>query len=233
VESGARAPAAKIEWNLENTMYPYTIAGAKISARSTLAGEEHPIELATSTVSALAPGKSVPLASVMALPVRQLPGNWSLEAVKSAGSAYVMPGQIALQLSGQRLELSQAFRQRMAALFPGDPLPDIFTPPAQVKSSTALLPLEVRVHYGVGPLVALIAGGLALLGGACAAALAFARPRKVFVTVEDELRTMHARAGSTQAIFDKAGNKVAQLKTTLFGHQLIDLREGAQVRLGR
>ena len=71
------------------------------------------------------------------------------------------------------------------------------------------------------------------LGGAGAAALAFARPRKVFVTVEDELRTMHARAGSTQAIFDNAGNKVAQLKTTIFGHQLIDLREGAQVRLGR
>jgi hypothetical protein len=51
--------------------------------------------------------------------------------------------------------------------------------------------------------------------------------------VEDELRTMHARAGTTQPIYDKAGNKVAQLKTTLFGHRLIDLREGAQVRLGR
>jgi hypothetical protein len=233
VQSSARTPAAKIEWNLENTMYPYTIASAKISARSKLANEERPIELASASVSALAPGKSAPLASVMQLPVRQLPGNWSAEAVKSAGSAYVMPGQIQLQLSGQRLELSQAFRQRMAALFPGDPLPDIFTPPAQVKSSTALLPIEVRVHYGVAPLVALIGGALALLGGLGAAAMAIARPRKALVTVEDELRTMHARAGTTQPIFDKAGNKVAQLKTTLFGHQLIDLREGAQVRLGR
>ena len=49
----------------------------------------------------------------------------------------------------------------------------------------------------------------------------------------DELRTMLGRAGTTQPIMDKAGNTVAQLKTTLFGHQLIDLREGAQVRLGR
>ena len=233
VQSGARTPAAKIEWNLENTMYPYTISSATISARSKLGGEERPIALASASVSALAPGKSAPLSSVMQLPVRQLPGNWSLDAVRSAGSAYVLPGQIELQLSGQRLELSQAFRQRMAALFPGDPLPDIFTPPAQVKSSTALLPIEVRVHYGVGPLVALIGAVLALLGGAGAAALALARPRKTFVTVEDELRTMHARAGTTQPIFDKAGNKVAQLKTTIFGHQLIDLREGAQVRLGR
>jgi hypothetical protein len=233
VESNARTPAARIEWNLENTMYPYTIANARISARSKLGGEDHPIELASGSVSALAPGKSAPLSSVMQLPVRQLPGNWSLEAVKSAGSAYVMPGQIQLQLSGQRLELSHAFRQRMAALFPGDPLPDIFTPPAQVKSSSALLPIEVRVHYGVGPLVALIGAALALLGALATAALAMARPRKALVTVEDELRTMHARAGTTQPIFDKTGNKVAQLKTTLFGHQLIDLREGAQVRLGR
>jgi hypothetical protein len=184
-------------------------------------------------VRALAPGKSAPLSSNMELPVKQLPGKWSLAAVGSAGSAYILPGKIALQLTDQKLELSQDFRERMAALFPGDPLPDIFTPPAQIDSSAALLPLEVRVHYGVAPLVALIAGSLALLGALAATALAFARPRKTFITVEDELRTMHARAGTTQPIFDKAGNKVAQLKTTLFGHQLIDLREGAQVRLGR
>lgn len=233
VAADARSPAAKIIWNLENTIYPYTIASAQIGARSRLGTEDRPIKLASGSVTALAPGKSAPLASQMELPVRQLPGKWSMAAVASAGSAYVMPGQIELQLTDQRLELSQAFRQRMAKLFPGDPLPDIFTPPAQIKSSVATLPLEVRVHYGVGPLVALIGAALALLGAMGAAALAFAKPRKALVTVEDELRTMHARAGTTQPIFDKAGNQVAQLKTTLFGHQLIDLREGAQVRLGR
>ena len=233
VDAQTRAPAANIVWNLENTIYPYTIASAHISARSKVGSEDRPIKLASGAVSALAPGKSAPLASSMELPVRQLPGKWSMAAVSSAGSAYVMPGQIELQLTGQRLELSQAFRQRMAKLFPGDPLPDIFTPPAQIKSSVATLPLDVRVHYGVGPLIALIAGALALLGALGAAALAFARPRKALVTVEDELRTMHARSGTTQPIFDKAGNQVAQLKTSLFGHQLIDLRDGAQVRLGR
>ena len=44
---------------------------------------------------------------------------------------------------------------------------------------------------------------------------------------------MRARPGTTQPIYDKAGAQVAMLKTTLFGHQLLDLREGAQVRLGR
>jgi hypothetical protein len=233
VGSGARTPAAKIGWNLENTMYPYTIASARIGARSMLAHQDQPIALASDKVGALAPGKSAPLSSVMQLPVAQLPSKWSAKAIGSAGSAYVMPGQIELRLTDQRLELSQAFRQRMAALFPGDPLPEIFTPPAQIHGSTAVLPIEVRVHYGVAPLLALIGAGLALVAAMGGAALAYARPRKAYLTVEDEPRTVHTRAGVTQPVFDKAGNKVAQLKTTIFGHQLIDLREGAQVRLGR
>jgi hypothetical protein len=233
VASGARAPAAKIRWNLENTMYPYTIVNASVSARSMLANEDRPVKLASDKVSALAPGKSAPLSSVMQLPVAQLPSRWSAQAIGSAGSAYIMPGKIELELTDQRLELSQAFRQRMAALFPGDPLPDIFTPPARIHGSTAVLPIEVRVHYGLAPLVALIGAALALLAGLGAAAYAFLRPRRAYVTVEDELRTVYTRAGVSQPIFDKTGNKVAQLKTTLFGHELTDLREGAQVRLGR
>ncbi|HEX8480001.1 MAG TPA: hypothetical protein VF663_16765 [Telluria sp.] len=233
VDAAAKTPTARIGWHLENRMYPYTISSAVLSARSHVGGEDRAITLGSANVTNLAPGQPQPLASTMSLPVKQLPGNWSLAALKSAGSAYVLPGRIDVQLTGQKLELSQAFRQRMAALFPGDPLPDIFTPPARIQASTAVLPLEVRVHYGMAPLLALGGAALALLAAAAATAMAYGRPRKAFVTVEDELRTMQARAGSTQPIYDKAGLQVAQLKTTLFGHQLIDLREGAQVRLGR
>jgi hypothetical protein len=233
VAPDARRPSAGIRWNLENTIYPYTISGATISARSLLGGENRPIALEKTSVQRLAPGKSEPLASTMQLPVAQLPGKWSLAAFRSAGSAYVLPGRIELQLQDQRLALSQAFRERMAALFPGDPLPEIFTPPSEIQASTATLPIEVRVNYGAGPLLALIAGALALLAAGAGAAYAYARPRRVVVTVEDELRTVHTRAGATQPIYDKAGQQVARLKTTLFGHRLLDLREDAQVRLGR
>jgi hypothetical protein len=233
VEPDAVAPGTRIQWQLQNTIYPYTIADATISARSMLAGENRTIELARHEVKQLAPGKAEPLASSMQLPVAKLPGKWSMAALKSAGSAYVLPGQIELHLAGQKLVLSQAFRERMAALFPGDPLPEIFTPPAEIQASTAVLPLEVRVHYGSGPLLAAIGGALALLAAGAGAAWAYGRPRRVQLTVEDELRTVHTRAGATQPIYDRAGQQVASLKTTLFGHQLIDLREGAQVRLGR
>ena len=229
----ATAPSAKIDWHLENTMYPYTIVSATLSARSKLGGEDRPVTLGSRRVNALAPGKPVPLASTLQLPVAQLPGKWSLEAFKAAGSAYVLPGAIEVHLAGQQLALSQGFRARMAELFPGDPLPDIFTPPASIQASTAVLPLEVRVHYGSGPLFA--AGGilLALLAAGAGAAYAWMRPRQAQVTVEDETRTMHSRAGAIQPIYDKTGAEVARLKTTLFGHELIDLRPGAQVRLGR
>jgi hypothetical protein len=233
VAPDARQPSASIRWNLENTIYPYTIASAAIGARSVLGGENRPIALEKSSVQRLAPGRAEPLASTMQLPVARLPGKWSLAALQSAGSAYVLPGRIELRLQGQRLELSQAFRERMAALFPGDPLPDIFTPPAEIQASTAILPIEVRVHYGAGPLLALIGGVLGLLALGAGAAYAYGRPRRVVLTVEDELRTVHTRAGATQPIYDKAGQQVARLKTTLFGNQLLDLREGAQVRLGR
>jgi hypothetical protein len=233
IAPNATSPTAKIAWHLENTMYPYTIVSATLSARSKLGGENRPVLLASTRVSTLAPGKPQPLASTLQLPTAQLPGKWSMEAFKAAGSAYVLPGAIEVHLADQKLALSQGFRERMAALFPGDPLPEIFTPPASIQASSAVLPLEVRVHYGSGPLFA--AGGalLALLAAGAAAAWGWMRPRQALVTVEDETRTMHSRAGAIQPIYDKTGNEVARLKTTLFGHQLTDLRDGAQVRLGR
>ncbi|MEC5162694.1 MULTISPECIES: hypothetical protein [unclassified Janthinobacterium] len=233
VQSDAAAPTARIHWHLDNAIYPYTISSAALSARSVLAGEERPIALGAARVSALAPGKSQPLSSLMQLPVARLPGKWSAAAISAAGSAVVLPGSIEVRLSEQKLELSQAFKQRMAALFPGDPLPDIFAPPSQVEGSRALLPIEVRVHYGMAPLLALIGAVFALLGLLAAAALAMSRGRTVQLTVEGELRTVSTKAGMRHPIYDQAGNKVAELKTTLFGHTLTDLREGAQVRLGR
>jgi hypothetical protein len=233
IDPRARAPSAKVRWNLENTIYPYTIAAATLSARSSLGGEDRPIELAASQVSALAPGRPRQLASTLQLPVAQMPPRWSMAALKAAGSAWVLPGRIELHLAGQQLELSRPFRERMDALFPGDPLPDIFTPPRDIKESTVVLPLEVRVHYPFGPLVAAVgAAGVALLAAA-GAAWAFVRPRRVQVVVDDELRMLTGRTGTTQPILDNAGNRVARLKTTLFGHELTDVREGAQVRLGR
>ncbi|MBB3117957.1 hypothetical protein [Pseudoduganella violacea] len=228
---GGSAPAARIGWQLENAIYPYTIVSAHLDAASALAGERKAIALGSDSVRALVPGKPQPLSSSLQLPVAQLPGKWSLAAVKAAGSAQLLPGRVEVRLSEQKLELSQAFRQRMAALFPGDPLPDIFTPPERIQGSRAVLPVEVRVNYGIAPLLAALGLVGALLALAAGLVIALTRGRKVRLVVEGEPRTIHTKPGMRTPIHDKAGNKVAELHTTLFASTLNDLREGAQVRL--
>ncbi|QBE67353.1 hypothetical protein EWM63_18170 [Pseudoduganella lutea] len=229
--AAASTPSARITWRLENAMYPYTITSADISAQAALAGEVKPVALQADTVRNLAPGKPQPLASTLSLPVANVPGKWSLAALSTAGSAQVIPGRIEVRLANQRLELSQTFRQRMAELFPGDPLPDIFTPPAQIQGSRAVLPVEVRLQYGAGPLLAMIGGLFALLAAAGALAVAATRGRKVVVIVDGERRTLRTKAGAKSPLYNAAGDQVAELHTTLFGHQLANVREGASVQL--
>lgn len=233
MDARAGAPAVRVEWRLENRIYPYTIVGAELSARSTLGGAARPIRLAGARIAGLAPGQSMSIGAELQLPAAPLPGQWTLAALRSAGSAYVLPGAIEVRLGGQQLALSPAFRQRMATLFPGDPLPEIFTPPARMQAALAVLPLEVRVHYGVAPLLALIGAALALVAGLAAALLAAGRPRKVRLMVDGEPQTLTARAGARQPIFDRAGNKIAELKSTIWGHTIRDPRPGARVWLER
>ena len=233
VKPNAKQPTAKVEWQLENTLYPYTIASAELSARSTLAGENKAVQLGNHQIHNLAPGQSMPVSSVMQLPLAKIPSQWSSQAIATAGAAYDLPGVISLELKEQKLVLSEGFKQRMASLFPGDPLPDLFTPPNQVNRVVSHLPLDVRVEFGVGPLLALIAGVLGLLAAVAGGLIMLTRGRIAYLTVEGELRTMHNKIGGKLPIFDNSGRKIAELKTTLFGHQLLDLREGAQVRLGR
>jgi hypothetical protein len=239
VEAGSTAPSAGVQWRLENAMYPYTIASAALSAQASLASlaasagmRTAPLPLDGGPIRDLAPGATMPLSSRLVLPAGQ-PGRWSLQAIASAGSALVMPGRIALQLERQRLELSPVFRARLAELFPGDPMPDIFVPPEEIHASQAVLPLEVRLHYGLAPLLALIGAALALLLLAVLLPLALLRPRKVRVSIDGEVMTLLTRAGRALPLHDRAGLPVGTLKSTLFGHTLLHLREGAQVRLIR
>ncbi|TWI64425.1 hypothetical protein IP91_03195 [Pseudoduganella lurida] len=225
-------PATNVTWRLENAMYPYTISSARIDAQAVLAGGAQPVLLKPDQVRDLAPGRPQPLASTLALPVANVPSAWSLAALQSAGSAHVLPGRVELTLSQQKLELSGAFRQRMAELFPGDPLPDIFTPPRDIQGSRAALPVEVRLQYGSGPLLAAIGGLFALLAAGAAALVAGTRGRKAIVTIDGQPRTVHTRAGKRTPLYDAAGEQVAELHTTMFGHTLANVRAGANVRLG-
>jgi hypothetical protein len=232
VGDGARRPAAHVRWQLENAIWPYTIRSAAIGANARIGTLAQPVALQRTVVSGLAKDHPQPFDATLGLPVASLPSRWSLEAVRTAGSALLLPGEVAVKLGGQQLELDPAFRARMEELFPGDPLPDIFVPPPGIHASTAVLPLQVRVHYGAAPLLALIGAVAALIAGALAAVHAWNRPRRVQLTVDGEARTVLARSGTQHTIYDRAGNEAARLSTSLSGHKLHLLREDAAVRLG-
>ena len=65
----------------------------------------------------------------------------SVIAIERACSAISLMGCMFVLVT---FTISDAFRQRMATLFPGDPLPEIFTPPARIAASTARLPIVLR-----------------------------------------------------------------------------------------
>jgi hypothetical protein len=235
IEPGTRTASATIDWTLENQIYPYVIRSARAQARSALAGQMISLPISGKpilSVRELGHGAGLPVRSQLPLPVAKVPGAWSMAALSSAGSAQVLPGALEIQLDGQVLELSPAFRSRMAELFPGDPMPDVFVPPPGVRASSAVLPVEVRVHYSAAPLMALIGGVLATLLAAGALVHVTTRVREVRLTVDGERRVLRARAGNTQAIHNQAGDVVAHLNTTLFGHHVSGIREGARVTLG-
>ena len=234
VDSDAKTPIAKVQWTLENEIYPYTIVQAQVSAGSVLAGERKTIAVDRAVVTALRPGKQTPLSSTLHLPVAQMPDTWSLEAISAAGRAFVLPGKLELELTGQRLELSDQFRERMAQLFPGDPLPDLFTPPAEVKGSKVSMPIQVRVNFGLMPLIVWLGIAAATVLGVVGALLFAFKARTVKLVVDGEPRTVLTKARQIYPIHDAAGRKVAELRTHWFGKvRLTDVREGAQVRLGQ
>ena len=232
VAPDAKQPQANIVWELQNRIYPYTIASATVSAQSQLGGEAKPVVLSRQQITQLSPQQGQPLQSVLQLPLAKLPGTWSWAALRAAGSAYVLPGRIELQLENQKLSLSDDFKQRMESLFPGDPLPDIFTPPAEIRQSKAILPLQVRVEYGVAPLIAALALAAGLLGAALWRYYKMTQLRRITYTLDGRPASLQGSIGRSYPIMDLQGQTVAEVKFGWFGQQLVKVKDGISIQLG-
>jgi hypothetical protein len=232
VAPDAKQPQANIVWELQNKMYPYTIVSATVAAQSSLGPDTRPVTLSSDKITNLTPQQGQVLQSSLQLPLARLPGTWSMEALLAAGSTYVMPGSIRVQLSEQKLALSEPFRARMASLFPGDPLPDIFTPPTEIAQSQALLPLQVRVEYGIAPLLAALLATAALIGALGAAWHYAVRPRKAVYTLDGKPGRVQGRVGHHYPVRDLQGEKVGEIEFTWRGAHLQNVKDGVNLTLG-
>lgn len=153
--------SATLVGKFENRFYPYEIKSAEAGIDLIMQGGTLRAGLADNKVVNIAPGASSDARITLQLPA--LPSAWSSEVLLSSG--YQMAGEIRVHLTQQVLAVSDQFSARMAELFPGDALPEVFTPPAQAQSSETRLPVVIRIHHPVGPLLILVGLGILLLLG--------------------------------------------------------------------
>jgi len=162
IDVTSRQPVVQIVAGLENLFFPYRIASANIRAQ--IEGEGWVNELAVSpeNIEELAPGSIADF--TVAIPIRaELPKIWSLTSLLDFGRQIRISAVIRIRLENQLLRIDDTFRIRLYEIFPGDPLPEVFVPPATVRESTATIPLLIRVNYPLMPLVIAIISIISLL----------------------------------------------------------------------
>lgn len=211
-QPGTLRPELVLQASLQNLFYPYAIREAEVQAVLTGAGQRLPAQVAPAQVRDLQPGASQPVEVRLALPMAQVPGAWSAQALAAMGRQVLLPMTVELGLTGQRLGLSADFIARMGELFPGDPISEVFVPPEGVRASQARVPLLLRLQYPLAPVLALLGGVLALLAGGGALAWGAGRSARFELVVDGVKRAVVLRRFSRQAVRDAQGEVVGEVR---------------------
>ena len=163
IDVSAHQPVVHIVASLENLFFPYRIVSASIRAEIEGQGWTSNLAVSPEGIETLAPGGTSEF--TVAIPMQaELPDIWSLSSLLDFGRQVSIPTVIRIHLENQQLSVDEAFRTRLNVIFPGDPMPEVLVPPEFVKTSTASIPLLIRVNYPLLPLIIAMAAIIALLG---------------------------------------------------------------------
>ena len=232
VDAAALVPRVTLDASLQNLFYPYVIEHAEVSASLSTAGRRAALEVSPATVSGLQPAASQAVQVRFALPVEQIPSAWSAQAIAAMGKQVLLPMRAEVSLGGQRLALADSFADELRELFPGDPISEVFTPPATVRGSTAQVPLLVRVQYPLLPVLVIIGAVLALLGGLLALGLVSRRSTRYPVKVDGVARQVLLKPFQQLALLDADGNPAGIVKRGLGRPALLQVEDGHTITLG-
>lgn len=212
-----------------NHFYPYSIVSADASADIVLGGRKYPVPLAPSVLHDLQPNaSSSPVTLSFTLPAMP---TWSLATIFGAGKN--IPAVLQFQLQNQSLAISPEFVSVINGILPDAPMPTIFRPDANVRSSQTDIPILVRVQYPVWPLLVLLAALLMLVLAILFMLLRFARSgsKAAHVRVNGKIMTIRLARGKAQNVRDENGDVVALIKRGLFGYSLGQVKKGCKVEL--
>lgn len=204
VDVSSHQPLVEIVASFENQFFPYSIEEAMVSAR--IAGKDWGGDLTVnpSTISNLLPNKQAEVRVSLPIPA-EMPSVWSPSTLLDMGRRFAIPAAIEITLSGQRLGIDTGFRDRLASIFPGDPLPEVFVPPDAIKASTATIPMVIRVNYPLYPLLTVMFAALLAIGGILAL-LALAKSERRYQVVSDgQSRKLAIKAFSTVKVLSPNG----------------------------
>lgn len=219
-------PQIKVKASIENLFYPYEISTAMPTAFLTGDWGTSAVALTPNIINDVEPGEEREVTVLIPIPMAQIPSPWSATALSAMGKQVLIPAVLEIALDKQQLSVSSDFRKSLAAIFPGDPFPDLFVPPDSVKSSSARLPLIVRIQYPLLPLVMVLLGGLALLGSSLGILYALSKPSRLDVIADGSKRSILLKAFSTGEIKDENGTVIGSVKRTVGKPRIVKVAEG-------
>ncbi len=226
VDADKLVPQVRLKASLQNLFYPYLIAQATVDGQLRTRAGTTPLMVTPTAVSNLAPGASQSIEVSFKLPLEEVPSAWSRQAIAAMGKQVIMPMSVSLGLSNQRLALPASFKTEMQELFPGDPLSDMFVPPDSVKSSTAQVPLIVRVQYPLTPVLVIVGGVLALLLALAALAFLAMKTTRYPIMVNGVRRNVLLKPFKSLAIKADDGAAVGEIRRGLGRPTVVQVEPG-------
>jgi len=234
IQSAEAATRIGIEARLENLFFPYEIVTAQVRGEvRTQGGTVHPLQVRPANISGLAPGVSARVELELQLPAAMVPSPWSMRAVSAMGQQVNVPASIVISLDGQQLRVAESFRTTLANLFPGDPLSDVFVPPALIDASRVTIPIQLRIQYPLWPVVAAFLL-LALLAAAGLSLLALAnRPARYQVWVDGSKRSVSVKAFNTIELNGAQGRPAGKIRRGLWRLQVVQVAKDHTVSIDK
>lgn len=207
---------AELIGQFRNDFYPYDIQSAEIKIDTQgfkAAGHANiTAELSTKKVTNIPAGGLSPDVNVK-IKVPAIPSPWDPDVI--FGNGYTSRGVILFELEDQKLAISNDFIKSMSALFPRDPLPDLFVPGESAKKSVTRQSFIIRVNYPGWPLFVLALLVLMLAAGIIGGLVILRREKGYRVSIDGAQKSYGLRPFSEVVIKDQQGVRVGLLKRGL------------------
>lgn len=224
-------PRLELAAQLHNIFYPYEIKGAKLTASLDSGGGAVPVSVSPSDLSRLVPGVAQKVLVNLEMPTARVPSTWSLQALTAMGKQVIFPMTLEIRLNNQELILSQAFTQELRDLFPGDPISDVFTPPKEVQTSTARIPIQLRMQYPLTPVLAMMGLIFLLLGSVLGMAVMFGRTRRLEFNVNGAKRMVALKGFGKQTLRDTQGQIIGEVGAFWGQPKVIQVADGNTISI--